>query len=160
MFGWFRKNSRILEFFLLCIEINIVMSTCMQKLQTCLLYNPNDLGSIVILRKQEGFFAKQPNHRLSATRPIFPLGCGERSAGEWTLTILTRTYGTLCVPYHIFYFLAVCRRINLGMINLERLNLTFVHNSTGYPRHTTHIYMTKKLIHRSKFETKSNYYSC
>ena len=76
------------------------------------------------------------------------------------LLIGTRTYGTLCVPYHIFYFLAVCRRINLGMINLERLNLTFVHNSTGYPRHTTHIYLTKKLIHRSKFETKSNYYSC
>jgi len=46
-----QKKEEFLNFFLLCIEINIVMSTCMQKLQTCLLYNPNDLGSIVILRK-------------------------------------------------------------------------------------------------------------
>ena len=48
----------------------------------CLLQCPDDLGSIVILGKKEGFFEKYPALREIDTRPIFPVGRGERSVEQ------------------------------------------------------------------------------
>ena len=85
--GCFRKNNRILEIFLLRIEINIIMRICAKNLLTSLLYSTDHLGSTVILRKQEGFFAKQLEHRVSDTRPFFAVKSGGSSKQGQILTI-------------------------------------------------------------------------
>jgi len=45
------KNDRILEFFLLCVEINISPRTFIGKVRTWLLCSLDDLGFVVIHRK-------------------------------------------------------------------------------------------------------------
>ena len=84
--GFFYKNDRILEFFLLLVEIKISWRVYFVKILTWV----EMFGAYLqFVDNRRSFFAKCPKQGLLDTHHLFSVGCGGESTRQQLLTILT-----------------------------------------------------------------------